>query len=159
MAKETVESLVDAGNASAGPPLGPALGPTGVNIGKVVAEINEKTAPFKGMKVPIKVIVDTDNKDFEIKIGSPPASSLLKKEAGIETGAKDKNSAGDITFDQLLKVAKMKKDSLLAGDMKSAIKEVAGTCLSTGITIEGMRAKDFMAQVNEGKFDDRLKEE
>ena len=74
MAKETIDSLVDAGNASAGPPLGPALGPTGVNIGKVIAAINEKTAAFAGMKVPVKIIIDTDKKDFEIKIGSPPAS-------------------------------------------------------------------------------------
>lgn len=157
MAKETIESLVDAGAASAGPPLGPALGPTGVNIGKVIAAINEKTADFKGMKVPVKVIVDTDKKDFEIKIGSPPASSLLKKEAGVETGAKDKNPVGDLSFDQVLKVANMKKDSLLSNSMKAAVKEIAGTCISTGLTIEGLSAKEFIAAVDAGKYDGRLK--
>jgi len=157
MAKETIESLIDGGNASAGPPLGPALGPTGVNIGKVIAAINEKTADFKGMKVPVKVIIDTDKKDFEIKIGSPPASSLLKKEACVETGTKDGKPVGDIAFDQLLKVTNMKRDALLAKDLKSAVKEIAGTCVSVGLTIDGLSPKDFIAQVNAGKFDDRLK--
>lgn len=157
MAKETIDALVDAGNASAGPPLGPALGPTGVNIGKVIAAINEKTADFKGMKVPVKVIVDTDKKDFEIKIGSPPASSLLKREAGVETGAKDRNPVGNISFDQILKVANMKKDALLANSTKAAVKEIAGTCVPTGIKIEGMSAKEFIAAVEAGKYDAKLK--
>ncbi len=157
MAKETIDALVDGGNASAGPPLGPALGPTGVNIGKVIAAINEKTADYKGMKVPVKVIIDTDKKDFEIKIGSPPASSLLKKEAGIETGTKDGSPVGDITFEQLLKVTSMKRDALLAKDLKAAVKEIAGTCVSTGLTIDGVSPKQFIAEVNAGKFDDQLK--
>lgn len=157
MAKETIDSLVDAGAASAGPPLGPALGPTGVNIGKVIAAINEKTADFKGMKVPVKIIIDTDKKDFEIKVGSPPASSLLKKEAGVEAGAKDVNPVGNITFDQLLKVASMKRDSLLSNSMKSAAKEVAGTCVSVGLTIDGMTPKELIAAINAGKYDSRLK--
>ena len=157
MAKETIDALIDGGNASAGPPLGPALGPTGLNIGKVVAAINEKTAAFKGMKVPVKVIIDTDKKDFEIKVGSPPASSLLKKEAGLETGTKDGKPIADITFDQLLKVANMKRDSLLSGTMKSAVKEIAGTCVTVGLTIDGMSPKEFIAAVNAGKFDSQLK--
>jgi len=157
MAKETVESLVDGGNASAGPPLGPALGPTGVNIGKVIAAINEKTADYKGMKVPVKVIIDTDRKDFEIKVGSPPASSLLKKEAGLETGTKDGKPIADISFDKLLKVTKMKRDTLLANDLKAAVKEIAGTCVSVGLTIDGQSPKAFIAAVNAGKYDENLK--
>ena len=69
MPKETVESLVEGGKATAAPPLGPALGPKGVNIGEVVAEINKKTQAFKGMQVPVKVIIDSDTKEFEIDIG------------------------------------------------------------------------------------------
>jgi large subunit ribosomal protein L11 len=157
MAKETIDALVDGGNASAGPPLGPALGPTGVNIGKVIAAINEKTADYQGMKVPIKVIIDTDKKDFEIKIGSPPASSLLKKEAGLETGTKDGKPIGDISFDQLLKVTGMKRDALLANDLKAAVKEIAGTCVTVGLTIDGQTPKQFIAAVNAGKYVDRLK--
>ena len=81
-----IKAMVDGGKASAGPPIGPALAPTGVNIGEVVAKINEKTASFAGMKVPIKVIINA-NKTFEIEVGSPPMSALIKKEAGISKAA------------------------------------------------------------------------
>lgn len=156
MAKEVVESLVDAGNASAGPPLGPAIGPTGLNIGQVVNAINEKTKDFKGMKVPIQVIIDTDTREYEIKVGSPPTSSLVKKELGIEKGRASGAPVADLSFDQLLKVAKMKQDGLLANDLKAAVKEVVGTCTSVGVTIEGMTTKEFIKAFDEGGFDDRL---
>ena len=75
---EKVEALVEGGKASAGPPLGPALGPMGVNIGEVINQINEKTKDFKGMKVPVIVIID--GKNFKIKVGTPPISAMIKKE-------------------------------------------------------------------------------
>ena len=80
---DTVEALVDGGRASAGPPLGPALGPKGVNIGQVIAKINEKTKAFEGMKVPVKVLIN-DDKTFDIKVGTPPMSALIKGELGVE---------------------------------------------------------------------------
>jgi len=94
MAKETIEQLVEGGKATAAPPLGPALGPIGVNIGEVVKVINEKTASFKGMQVPVKIIVDTDTKEFEITVGTPPASSLIKKEANIDKGQGNNKAKG-----------------------------------------------------------------
>ena len=109
------------------------------------------------MKVPVKVIIDTDKKDFEIKVGSPPASSLLKKEAGLETGTKDGKPIANIEFAQLLKVTNMKRDALLANDLKAAAKEIAGTCVTVGLTIDGQTPKEFIASVNAGKYDDRLK--
>ncbi|HLC97711.1 MAG TPA: 50S ribosomal protein L11, partial [Candidatus Nanoarchaeia archaeon] len=87
MVLQTVEIMVEGGKATAAPPLGPALGPTGVNIGQVVMEINKKTADLKGMQVPVKVTVNTETKEFSIVIGTPPAAALIKKEAGIEKGA------------------------------------------------------------------------
>ena len=86
MATQSVDALVEGGKASAAPPLGPALGPLGVNIGQVVAEINKKTASFQGMQVPVKVNVDTDTKEFNITVGTPPASALIKKEANLKSG-------------------------------------------------------------------------
>ena len=83
MAKQTVETLIQGGKATAAPPLGPALGPTGVNIGQVVAEINKKTADMAGMQVPVKVTIDSETKAFTIEIGTPPAAALIQKEAGI----------------------------------------------------------------------------
>jgi len=84
--KQTISSLVTGGEASAGPPLGPALGPIGVNIMQVIDAINEKTSEFKGMKIPVTVSVDTDTKKWEIEVGLPSASALLLKEAGIQKG-------------------------------------------------------------------------
>ena len=85
--KQTISSLVTGGEASAGPPLGPALGPMGVNIMEVINAINEKTKEFQGMKIPVSVIVDTESKKWEIEVGIPSASALILKEAGIQKGS------------------------------------------------------------------------
>ncbi len=159
MAKETVEVLISGGKATAAPPLGPALGPKGVNIGNVIAEINKKTASFAGMQVPVKVIIDTDTKEFSIKIGTPPASELIKKEAGIQkaSGSPKKDLVADLKIEQVIKVAKMKEDALLGNDMKAMVKEVAGTCRSMGIMIEEKRVAKFIEEVNAGKYDAQIK--
>lgn len=157
MSKQTIESLVDGGNASGGPPLGPALGPTGVNIGQVVDEINKKTKDMSGMKIPVKVIVDASTKTFEIEVGSPPTSALIKKELNIEKGAGGNDPAGDLIFDSVIRIARLKKGSLLAEDFKGTVKEVIGTCQSVGVTIDGKSPKEITAEINEGKLDDRIK--
>ncbi|HNU62338.1 MAG TPA: 50S ribosomal protein L11, partial [Methanofastidiosum sp.] len=93
MGKErSVTSLVDGGKATAGPPLGPALGPLGINVGKVVAEINEKTKDFQGMKVPVKIFVD-DKKNFRVEVGVPPASALILKDLKLEKGSSTPSSS------------------------------------------------------------------
>lgn len=154
--------MVEGGKASAGPPLGPALGPAGVNIGQVIAQINEKTKAFSGMNVPVKVIVDTKAKTFEIEVGTPPTSALIKKEIGIKEpvketeGEKGKKVIGNISLKQLLNVAAAKKDQSLARSLKARVKEAAGTCLSLGVTIEGKPAKEFTADINAGKYDGQL---
>lgn len=161
MAKETVETLIEGGKASAAPPLGPALGPLKVNIGQVVADINKKTADFKGMKVPVKVIVDTETKEYDIEIGTPPASQLIKSEIGIKkgSGTPDKEYVANITIDQIKKVARMKFDSLLANDLSAAVREMAGTCYSLGVTVDNKPPRDFIADVKSGKYDNQLNEE
>src|SRR3989338_3580506 len=161
MASQTVEALVAGGKATAAPPLGPALGPLGVNIGQVVSDINKKTAVFNGMQVPVKVIVDTDTKKFEIRIGTPPASELILKEAGVEKGSGSPNTdrVADVVIEQIIKIAKMKEDSLLGNDLKAKIKEIIGTCNSMGILVEGKPAVETIKDVNAGKFDKEIKEE
>ena len=106
---ETIEALVDAGKASAGPPLGPSLGPTGVNVKQVVDEINSKTKEMAGMQVPVKIKID-DNKGFTIDIGTPPASSLIKQVLGIDKGSGEARTvvAADMTLEQAITVAKQK---------------------------------------------------
>ena len=161
MAKQSIDALVNGGQASAAPPLGPALGPLGVNIGQVIAEINKKTASFKGMQVPIKVTVDTSTKEFSITVGTPPASALLLKEAGIEKGSGKPHieKVADIMIEQVIKVAKMKEDNLLGVSLKKRVKEVIGTANSLGILVEGMPAKDAMRLVDEGKWDTEINAE
>jgi large subunit ribosomal protein L11 len=155
-----IEALVEGGKASAGPPLGPALGPAGVNIGRVVEVINEKTKDFKGMKVPVKVIVDPSTKDFEIEVGSPPTSALILKELGVEKGSGDakENIVGDLSFEAVKKIAKMKRGSMLASDLKAAVKEVLGVCVSMGVTVEGKLAKEVQKEISQGLYDDKLEE-
>ncbi len=154
-----IDALVEGGKASAGPPLGPALGPAGVNIGQVVAKINEKTKAFAGMKVPVVVVIDPATKSFEIEVGTPPASALILKELGIDKGSGEARTTfvGDLTVDQAAKVAGMKKDSLLAASLKAAVMEISGTCVSMGVKLDGKPAKEFQAAVAKGDYDESFK--
>ena len=159
MATEMVEVLVEGGKATAAPPLGPALGPLGVNIGKVVSDINKKTESFKGMQVPVKVTVDKDTKDYTITVGTPPAASLIIKEAGVSKGAGNPltDKIADLKIEQIIKIAKMKEDALLGNNLKSKVKEIIGTCQSMGILVEGMPAQEAMRAIENGTFDDKIK--
>jgi len=147
---EIVEVLVDGGEASPGPPLGPALGPLGVNIMKVAKDINERTEPFKGMKVPVKITI-ADDKSYEIEVGTPPISALIKDELGIESGAHNPRTekAGDMTRAQLKKVCKMKWDNLLGANLPNKALEVTGSCVSMGIWIDGLPPKEAQRLLHE----------
>jgi large subunit ribosomal protein L11 len=149
MATQTVEALVNGGKATAAPPLGPALGPMGVNIGQVVAEINKKTQAFKGMQVPVKVNIDSDTKAFTIIVGTPPTASLLKKEAGVDKGAGNPltDKVADLKIEQIIKVAQMKEDALLGKDAVQRVKEVLGTCRSMGILVEKVLPQEVVADI------------
>ena len=156
--KQTISSLVTGGEASAGPPLGPAMGPMGVNIMQVIEAINEKTKEFKGMKIPVTVSVDTDTKEWEIEVGIPSASALLLKEAGIQKGSSTSGTewAGDITADSIVKVANVKLETSYASSLKSVAKQIVGTCVSLGIKIEGKTPKEYTAEINNGKWDSKF---
>lgn len=151
MAETIISGLVEGGKATSGPPFGPALGPLGVNVANIIKEINTKTGVYAGIKVPVKVIIDTSTKNFRIEVGSPPTSALILKEIGVQKGAKIKDEVvGNITIDQLRKVMKA-KESTLYGEEKEKIKQVIGTCNSMGITVEGVNAKDFMKKLAKGE--------
>lgn len=158
MVKETVEILIDGGKATPGPPLGPAIGPLGINMMKVVEEINKKTSDFSGMKVPVKVIVDVGTKEFEIKVGTPPTTALIIDELGIDKGSQDPgmDKVADLKMEQALKIARMKFDALLSNDYKNAAKEVIGTCVSMGITVEGKDPREVQEEIDQGAYDDTL---
>jgi len=150
-----INVLVEAGKATASAPLGPALGPMGVNIGDVVAKINEKTKQFAGVKIPVKVIVDSGNKSFEIKVGSLPTSALIKKEISLKKGASNPKTeqVGNLTIEQVKKLAEMKIDGSMATSLKAVVKEVVGACHSMGVTIEGKKAGEMQKEIAEGKYD------
>ena len=158
MPKQTVEAMIEGGKASAAPPLGPALGPTGLNVAQVIQKINEKTAAFKGMQVPIKVDYDASTKEFDIEVGTPPTSGLLKKEAGIEKGSgfAKTDKVADIMIEQIIKIAKMKEDALNGNTMKEKVKNVVGTCTSMGILVEGKNPKEIISEINAGKYDKEI---
>src|SRR4030066_1147560 len=152
--KKVVELLVNGGQANAGPPLGPALGPLGVNVMLVVNKINELTKDYAGMKVPVKVAVDTEDKTFDVTVGVPTAAALVVSELKVEKGSGTPNSVkvGDLSMDQIVRIARIKRAELLAGDLKSAAKEVLGTCVSMGVTVEGKDPREGEREVDAGKF-------
>ena len=156
--KQTISSLVTGGEASAGPPLGPALGPMGVNILEIINAINEQTKEFQGMKIPVSVSVDSDTKKWEIEVGIPSASALLLKEAGIQKGSGTSGTEwiGEVSADMIAKVAKVKLETSYASSLKSVAKQIVGTCVSLGIKVEGKTPKEFTAEINEGKWDSKF---
>ena len=160
MPEKVVEALVEGGKATPAPPLGPSLSQLKVNIKEVVDAINEKTKDFAGMKVPVKVIVDTETKEFRIEVGSPPVSQLVKKELGLEKLSKQpgKEIVGDLKMEQVVKIARMKMDSMLSRNLKNAVKSIVGACISYGVNVEGKHPKEVLKEIDEGKYDEIIKE-
>jgi large subunit ribosomal protein L11 len=156
--KKTVELLVAGGQANAGPPLGPALGPLGVNVMLIVNKINELTKDYSGMKVPVKVLVDPETKQFEVTVGTPTTSALVVSELKIEKGSGTPNTAkvGNLTIDQVVRIAKMKRPQLLSRTLKSATKEILGVCVSMGVTAEGKDPREVQSEIDQGKYDDKF---
>jgi len=159
--KKVVETLVSGGKATAGPPLGPALGPLGVNVLAIVNKINELTETYSGMKVPVKIIVDAETKEFEVSVGTPTTSALVVSELGIEkgSGAPKTEKVGNLSLTQIVRVAEMKGDKLLARSLKAAVKEVLGSCVSMGVTVEDKDPREVQREIDEGKHDSLLEKE
>lgn len=151
---QVVEVLVSGGKASPGPPLGPAIGPLGLNVKQVVDKINEATKDYEGLNVPVKIIVHED-RSFEIQVGVPPTSALIKKELGLEKGSKNpgKEFVGNLSFEQLVKIARIKRAQSLSYTLKGAVKEVLGTCVSMGITVDGKNPKEVIKEIDDGQIE------
>ncbi|HPC64637.1 MAG TPA: 50S ribosomal protein L11 [Anaerohalosphaeraceae bacterium] len=141
MAKEITGKIklqAPGGQATPAPPIGPALGQHGVNIGQFVQQFNERTRELNGMTVPVEITVYSD-RSFEFIVKSPPASVLLKKEAGLAkgSGVPNKDKVGAVTKAQIRKIAEMKFKDLNAYDLEHADRIIEGTARSMGINIEG----------------------
>ncbi|MFW6040340.1 MAG: 50S ribosomal protein L11 [Thermoplasmatota archaeon] len=156
MAKETIEALVDAGEVTAGPPLGPQLGPLGVNIMEIVNAINEETQRFKGMKVPIKLTVDTESGDFDVRVGTPPTSALILEKVGVDKGSGQPHTSkvADLSVNEAKEIAEMKNEDLLGKDIKMKTKEIIGTCVSMGITVDEKDPREVQRLIDKGEYDE-----
>ncbi|MBI2079400.1 50S ribosomal protein L11 [Candidatus Micrarchaeota archaeon] len=155
---KTIDAIVEGGKATPGPPLAPALAPLGVNIGQVVAKINESTKDFSGMKVPVKITVNTKTKTFEVEVGSPPTAELIKKEAKVEKGSGTKDRVGNLSIQSVVKIAKQKKTTSLGKTIKDIAKEVVGSCVSMGIAVEGKDPREVEKDIGAKKYDSVLTE-
>lgn len=153
-----VEVLIEGGKASSGPPLGPALGPLGVNIKEVVSSVNELTKDYTGMEVPVKITIDGGKVD--ITVGTPPTAALIKKVLGIEKAKTDSTNdyTGDISLEQLKEIARKKKEGMLASSLKKAVKEIIGTCVSMRVKVEGKDAQEVQKEIDEGRYDEVITE-
>lgn len=153
--KKVIEALVSGGQATAGPPLGPALGPLGVNVLAIVNKINELTKDYAGMKVPVKITVDPETKAFEVTVGTPTTSALIVSELKIEkgSGTPSTQKVGNLSLEQVIRIAKIKQPELLAKTLKEAVKEILGTCVSMGVTVEGKDPREVQREIEEEKHD------
>jgi len=149
-----VKALIEGGKASAGAPLGPALGPLGVNIGTIVAEINEKTKGYAGMKVPVTIDVDK-KKNVIVTVGSPPTSAIILKELKASKGGQNQYSdkVGNLSMAQVKKLAEVKIGALGSTTIKSAAREIVGTCNSMAVHIDGKHAKQVQKEFDQGAYD------
>jgi large subunit ribosomal protein L11 len=157
--KKVISALVSGGEATAGQPLGPQLGPLGVNVLAIVNEINKQTTDFKGMRVPVKIEIDQETKQFTVSVGTPTTSALIAKEAGIQKGSGKPNAefVGNLSFEKVMTIAGLKMQDSYAKSLKSAVKEVIGTCVSMGVKVEDTDPRNFMKQVDEGKWNNKIK--
>jgi large subunit ribosomal protein L11 len=150
-----IKLLVDAGAMKPGPALSQKLGPLGVNMGKVISEVNNATKDFKGMKVPAILDIDGKTKNVTVKVMTPPVSELLKKEVNVLKGSQQPHrlKVANLPIETIIKVAKIKEKDILSGSFKAAVKTVLGSCVATGFLVESKEPKEVMEEINKGTYD------
>lgn len=156
---EKVDLQIDGGAAAPGPQMASAFGPLGIDMNAVIQEINNKTSAFAGMKVPVSVTIN-DDKSFDIEVGVPGASELLKKELNLQKGSGKQllEKVGNLSIEQIIKVAKMKEQGMLVNDLKASVNTVIGSCQAMGVLVEGKEAKETNKDVLAGKYDKEILE-
>ena len=150
--------LVDAGAMKPGPALSQKMGPLGINLGKIIADVNKATSEFKGIKVPVMLNINTKTKSFTVSVSTPPTSELLKKELGISKGSGEAKNIkiGNLPFETIIKVAKIKEKDMMVNSLNAAINSVLGTCVSLGILVESKDGREIIQEVKEGKYHDLI---
>lgn len=136
---QVVKLQIDAGKANPAPPVGTALGPTGVNMQEFCQQFNDRTKDQMGNVIPV-VINIYDDRTFDFVLKTPPAANLLKKAANIDTAGAmgQKEIVATLTKDQVKEIAELKMQDLNANDIEAGIKIIAGTAKNMGIKVEGL---------------------
>jgi len=135
--KTTVKLQIPGGAANPAPPVGPALGQHGINIAQFCQQFNEASKEMAGNIIPVEITIYED-RSFDFKLKTPPASDLLRKAAGVEKGSGDplKNKVGKVSKAQIREIAEKKMADLNANDIEAASKIIEGTARSMGIEVE-----------------------
>ena len=159
--KMKVKLIVEGGAMKPGPAVAQQLGPMGINLGKVIDNVNKATSGFKGTKVPVEIDVNPKTKEFTIEVFSPPVAELIKKEMNLEkaSGETGKTYVGNIAFETVLGIAMTKQANLLAKTLKSAVRLVLGTCTSMGVLIDNKSPIEVGREVENGKYDAEINQE
>ena len=153
-----IKLLIEGGDMKPGPAISQKLGHLGINIGKVIQQVNQETQEFKGLKVPVELDVNPKTKNFEVKVFSPPVAELIKKELSLEkaSGMQKKIKVGNISIEQAIRIAKTKSGNILASSLKSAVKNVVGSCVSLGVLIESKEPKEIEKEIEKGVYDKEI---
>lgn len=159
MVKKTLRFIIEGGRATPGPPIGPALSPYKVNVMEVVNAINNATKEYEGLSVPVEVTIDTDTRKFEVKVGIPTTTALLMKYAGAKepTGDPAHKKIGDVRFEDIIKIAIIKKEQLTAKALKNAVKTILSTARAIGVTVDNKDPKEVVKLVEQGFYDELIK--
>jgi large subunit ribosomal protein L11 len=154
-----IKLLVDGGAMKPGPALSQKMGPLGMNMGKIISDINKATQEFSGMKVPVVLDINTKTKTYNVIVSTPPVSALLKKEISLEKGSPEPNNikTGNIPIEYAIKVAKIKEKDMNVNDLKKAVSAVLGTCVSLGLLVESKDPREIIREVEKGDYDDMIK--
>jgi len=156
-----IKLLIDGGEMKPGPAIAQKIGPLGINMGKVISDINAATKDFKGMKLPVELNINEKTKEFTVKTFSPPTSELLKKELNLEKGSAEhkKIKVGNASIEDIIKITKIKSPDMLQKEFKSAVKSVLGTCASIGIFVENEEPNELVQKIESGKFEKEIDEQ
>lgn len=156
MVKKTLKFIVEGGKATPGPPIGPALSPYKVNVVEVVNAVNNATKDYEGLPVPVEITIDTDTREFEVRVGIPTTTALLMKaaEAREPSGDPAHKKIGNVSLEDVVKIAIIKKEQLTAKTLKAAIKTILGTARAIGITVDEKDPREVIKLIEQGRYDE-----
>ena len=153
-----IRAKVQGGKATPSPPLGPAISQYGLDVNEVINKINELTKKFEGLEVTVNIYVNTETKEYKIEVKSPTTTSLLLKFAGASSPSGDPahQKLGDVSLEDIIRIAIMKKNDLTAKSLKAAVKTILSSAATIGVTVNGKEPKDVVREIEKGLHDDLL---